>query len=101
MKQWLVLILLLVVAAGTFIPCCELDDCCADQIVNKSNHDKHKSEGACSPFFACATCSASVALTKPIQLVEPTVEKTVYHPVAVKFNLPSYSSSLWQPPRLS
>jgi len=99
MKKWLVLILLFIVVAGTIVPCCAVDDCCADHLTNTTNHDKHKNEGTCSPFFACPTCPGFVELSKALQLVEPIVEKTVHHEVIVKFNLPTYSASFWQPPR--
>jgi hypothetical protein len=98
MKKWLVLILLLITAAGTFVPCCGIDDCCADQAI-AANHNNHENEGICSPFFACATCSASVELTKTIQLDFPSAESLVHQHAIMKSDLPSYSSSFWQPPR--
>jgi hypothetical protein len=98
-KKWLFFILLLITAAGTFIPCCSIDDCCADQVTKTTNHDKHTSEGTCSPFFACTTCPGFAETAVPVQLAEPVTEKTVYHQTIVKFNLPAYSSSFWQPPR--
>ena len=99
MKKWLATILILIVAAGTFIPCCGIDDCCADQPANTSNHDKHNDEGACSPFFSCATCPGSIVVTKTIHIEFALAEKTIHHQTIVKFNLPVYSSSFWQPPR--
>jgi hypothetical protein len=98
MKNWLVCILLFITATGTFIPCCSVDDCCADRLVN-TNHDKHNNEGTCSPFFACATCPGSVELAKPIQLDFPRVENLVHYEETIRFTLPSYSSSFWKPPR--
>jgi hypothetical protein len=99
MKKWSILILLLITAAGTFIPCCGVDDCCADQIAKSTRHEKRQTEGTCSPFFACASCSGFVELSKPIQLIQPVVEKQVHHENIVKFNLATYFSSFWQPPR--
>jgi hypothetical protein len=99
MKKWLVIMLLLVVAAGTFVPCCGVDDCCADQLTNTTNHDRHKNEGACSPFFACATCPGSVIVTNAVQIQIPVAEKPVHHQPLLKFNLPTFSPSFWQPPR--
>jgi len=98
MKIWLVLILLIVTAAGTFIPCCGVNDCCADQVA-ASNHDNHENKSICSPFFACATCPASVELTKTIQLDVPSAESLVHQHAIIKADLPPYSSSFWQPPR--
>lgn len=99
MKKFFVFLLLLITAAGTFIPCCGVDDCCADQVTNTTNHDKHKNEGGCSPFFACATCTSSIEMTKPVQIEFPNVEKIIHHKAIVKFDLSTYSSSFWQPPR--
>jgi hypothetical protein len=99
MKKGLVFILLLIIAAGTFFPCCEIDDCPADRISsNTTNHD-NKKEGNCSPFFACATCQGFAELAKPIRLTGPIIEKIVHHQTIVKLNLPTYFSSFWQPPR--
>src|SRR3954447_24789143 len=99
MKKWLVFILLLITTAGTFIPCCSIDNCSADRPANTSNHQKHQNEGTCSPFFACATCPGFVELAKPIQLAKPLVEKIIYYQSILKFSLPTFSSSFWQPPR--
>jgi hypothetical protein len=99
MKKWLVFILLLIVAAGTFVPCCGSDDCCAEQSIDITNHDRHENEGTCSPFFTCATCTASVIVTKAIQIDFPKLEKPVHYTAIVKFNLPVYSPTFWQPPR--
>lgn len=99
MEKWFAFVLFLIVAAGTFVPCCGVDECCADQLPASANHDKHKSEGACAPFFACATCPGSVELTNSIHLVFPKVEKTVHHQARLTFNLSTYSPSFWQPPR--
>jgi hypothetical protein len=99
MKKWLAILLVLITAAGTFIPCCGVDDCCTDTMASKSGHDDHQDEGTCSPFFACATCPGSVELTKTIQLPTPETEKVVHHQPSLKFVLPVYTSSFWQPPR--
>src|SRR4029078_1900165 len=91
MKNWLVFILLFITTACTFIPCGGFDECCADQVANTANRDRHQTEGACSPFFACATCPGFVELTKQIQLCNPMVEKRVYHQTLLKLDLPTYS----------
>lgn len=101
MKNWLVLVLLLITAAGTFIPCCQVDDCAADRITSPSKNDDRKQEGTCSPFFACATCSGFVALSKSIQITPPIAVRQVHHEQIVKSDLLSYTSSFWQPPRVS
>jgi hypothetical protein len=99
MKNWLVCILLFITATGTFIPCCSVDDCCADRLVNTTNHDKHNNEGTCSPFFACATCPASVELAKSVKLDFLAVGNLIHHQQIIELPLPSYSSSFWKPPR--
>jgi hypothetical protein len=99
MKKWLVWILLLITTVGTFVPCCSLDDCCTAEVAGTINHNKHKDEGTCSPFFACATCPGFIELTKPIQLNFPETENLIHHQSIVKLSLPTYSSSFWQPPR--
>ncbi|ANE52137.1 hypothetical protein [Flavisolibacter tropicus] len=99
MNKWLTIILLLIITAGTFIPCCSVDDCCIEQQATTTNREKHTNEGACSPFFACTTCPGFVALATPIQLAEPYKELTIHHQGTVTFQLPSYFSSFWQPPR--
>ena len=75
------------------------DECCADQFAKTTSHDKHQKEGACSPFFACATCPGFVQLTKPVQLADPIIEKTIHHQAMLKIDLTTYSCSFWQPPR--
>jgi hypothetical protein len=98
-KKWLALILFFITAAGSFIPCCVVDDCCADKVNAACNHEKHQDECACSPFFACTTCSVSVELPKPIQLIQPLIEKPIHHEQVVIFDLNAYAASFWQPPR--
>jgi hypothetical protein len=98
-KNWLVIILLIITAAGTFIPCCGFDDCCAGQLATSSNHKDHPSEGTCSPFFACATCPGFVMLSDRIQFIQPAAEKQVHHEGMVNHHLSTYVSSFWQPPR--
>jgi hypothetical protein len=98
-KNWLVIILLIITAAGTFIPCCGVDDCCADEFAATSNHKDHQSEGTCSPFFACATCPGFVLLSDRIQIIQPVPVKQVHHEEIVNHILSTYASSFWQPPR--
>jgi hypothetical protein len=99
MKSWVALILVMITAAGTFVPCCGVDDCCAGQFAASSNQEKHQAEGTCSPFFACAACPGFVELVNRIQLVQPLFAKQVHHERMVNHNLTTYFSSFWQPPR--
>ena len=99
MKRWLVLFLVVITTAGMVIPCCNVDNCCADQLVFAGSHDEHSTEGSCSPFFACATCPGFVQLFQPVQLVQPAKEKQVHHERIINTSLTTYCSSFWQPPR--
>lgn len=98
MKKWIVFILLFITAAGTLIPCCQEDDCVTDQLTASPTENNHKKEGACSPFFSCATCPSFVELAKSIQILPPIVEKLVHHEMVIP-GLKGYSTAFWQPPR--
>ncbi len=89
----------MVTAAGTFFPCCVSDACCADQVTNSSHSGKKQQEGACSPFFACATCPGFTEISKPILLVLPVFETQVHHEINIVPDLSAYASTFWQPPR--
>lgn len=99
MMKWLVLLLVFMITAGTFIPCCGAADCCADQPAGTGSANEHKTEGTCSPFFACGACSGFVQLYKPVHVASLFVEKQVHYSTIPTFNLSTYSPSFWQPPR--
>jgi hypothetical protein len=99
MKTWLTFILLLIVVAGTFSPCCLVDACNEQELTSSQKENKQQPEGNCSPFFACATCPASVELSKPMELIIPVEQKPVHHHQLVKFNFTTYTASFFQPPR--
>ena len=99
MKKWAVIIMLFITSAGTFFPCCLVDDCSADKPASSHNENKQKEEGTCSPFFACTACAAFVEITKPLQLTEPVFQKPIHHEKVFSFILSNYSHSFWQPPR--
>jgi hypothetical protein len=92
MKKWLAILLIMITAAGTFLPCCSEPE--------TESQANHQNKGACSPFFACATCPGSVELAKTIQLPSPVIEKIVHHQTTISLRLPHYAASYWQPPRL-
>jgi hypothetical protein len=101
MKKWAVIIMLFITSAGTFFPCCLIDDCCVDKSGSTShNENQQKEKGNCSPFFACAACAAFVELAKPIQLTEPVFQKAVHPEKMFSSILSGYFHSFWQPPRL-
>ncbi|HEX8676034.1 MAG TPA: hypothetical protein VF700_02380, partial [Segetibacter sp.] len=92
-------ILLLITLTGTFFPCCLVDECNDEEIAAAQKENKQQSEGACSPFFACATCPGFTAMSKPVQVVQPETENRLHHETLVVFNLPTFASCVWQPPR--
>lgn len=97
MEKWIIFLLLLITTAGTFIPCCQRDNCCADQSIN-TKHENSKNEGTCPPF-ACATCFGFVELTNPIQSIQLLVQKQVHYEMFEVLNLSTFSATYWQPPR--
>lgn len=101
MQKWLVLILLITTTVGTFVPCCLVDNCNQEEAANTQTENRPKQEGACSPFFACVTCSGFTHMSKPVQISELVKEKQVHYETLIVFNPSTYTSSFWQPPRLS
>lgn len=99
MKKWLTFLLLLITLTGTFFPCCLIDECNDEEIATAQQENKDQPEGNCSPFFACATCSGFTEMTKTVQVKQPVVENQVHNENLLIFNLSTYSSSFWQPPR--
>lgn len=99
MKKWLLFLLLIITAAGSFIPCQD-NDCCAESLITSSTDHNHK-EGTCSPFFSCATCPGVVELPKLFQLVLPFVGRLQHHEAMATFDLSAYPASFWQPPRIA
>jgi len=99
MKKWLSFLLLLITLAGTIYPCCLEDECNDKEMATALQENEQSPEGACSPFFACASCEGSVEMSKLVQIVQPVIENQVLHETLVVFNLSTYSSSFWQPPR--
>ena len=98
LKKWLAILLLMITAAGTFIPCCQTDDCSADQISHSD--DPPKPEGSCSPFFSCATCTGFVEITNPVQLPGKVEDAALIHPERpMILHLSHYQDFLLQPPR--
>ena len=101
MKKWFSFFLLLVTLAGTFYPCCLEDECSEEEVTNNGADNKRQGEGACSPFFACATCNGFATMYPQISIPHPVAGTQVHHEKLVSFNLATFSSSFWQPPRCS
>ncbi len=99
MKKWLTFLLLLITLTGTFYPCCLVDECNDEEIATAQKENKKQTEGNCSPFFACATCAGFIQMSNLVQIITPIIENQVHHERLVIFNLTTYSSSFWQPPR--
>ena len=99
MKRWLTFILLLVILAGTAFPCCLIDECNDEELAAAQQENKKQTEGNCSPFFACASCQGFAEMSKPVQIIHPVIENKVHHETFIIFNLTTYASSFWQPPR--
>jgi hypothetical protein len=102
MKKRFAFLLLLVTLAAVFFPCCGNDNCLNEVPTSQStNHDNHKTEGACSPFLSCGNCAgftqfANAGFTPFIQKQKPAHFARVISPT-----LTTYSVSLLQPPRIS
>jgi hypothetical protein len=99
MKKWLTFLLLLVTLLGTFFPCCLVDECNDEELAASPKENKKQSEGNCSPFFACATCPGFAEMINPVPIIQPVKENQVHHETLAVFNLTTFASSFWQPPR--
>jgi hypothetical protein len=99
-KKWFTFLLLLITMTGTFCPCCIEDDCADEpQQEQTSAHNTHKSEGACSPFFACGTCAPSVdPLHAGVELAV-SLGLSISHQSYYLLQLSSYNAPFFQPPR--
>ncbi len=91
-------ILLLLTASGTFFPCCTQDEC-ANEIATSTAGDADHDKGACSPFFACATCPGAAELHKVALAPVPETEVVMHREVVYFERLSTFSSSFFQPPR--
>ncbi len=92
----LIVLLLLLISAGSFIPCCQ-EECTAESINGDSHSDEE--EGTCSPLFSCAANPSFVVLTKMELILADGGLKQQHEPRFFYFNLPAFSKTLWQPPR--
>ena len=99
LKQVLAIFLFFITVAGSFIPCCETDECEAEQKLE--GHSKEP-EGNCSPFFSCTTCHYPLVPTPQLQFSFVIPQKKPLHinrQELLKFS--GYTSPRFQPPRLS
>ena len=102
MKKWLAFLLLLITMAGSLIPCCEVDDCAADQTITQQDTTipDNSEEGTCSPFYSCTSCTGFTQLAKPVVLPEAMDENSVHHAGRYNMRITSFAAAFWQPPRL-
>jgi hypothetical protein len=102
MKKWFAFVLLLITIAGSFIPCCEVDNCSADQAVTQQDiqNDSDRKEGTCSPFYSCQTCAGFTQLAKHVIVPELISEATVHYERWYTYRTTFFTASFWQPPRL-
>lgn len=102
MKKWLTFLLLLITFVTTFYPCCSKDNCCNDEFKsNTTNHNNHKSEGNCSPFVACSSCSGFIQMVNVVEVPSIQEVKTIHHSKVVTLTLSTYTTSLLQPPQVA
>jgi hypothetical protein len=96
--KWLILFLSFVVMAGSFMPCCPLDN--YQEEITSGKQQGHE-KGMCSPFFACGSCAGFVQLAKHVSVPVLSVEQTVHHERIATSFVSGYYSSFFQPPRSS
>lgn len=98
-KKWVSIFFLLLVAAGSFIPCCAEDDCATEVSATTDKGHSGDDETGCSPFFACGTCAPAIVVHTPVPVnQQPFPEKVTYQFVADD-GLAQYHPSFFQPPR--
>lgn len=98
-KQWFAIILLLITAASTFVPCCA--DGCADEIsaTETTHQEEQDDKGSCSPLFACSTCAPSVIIYIAEPLVNPSTVDNAQFSLFIATPLSTWHPSLFQPPK--
>ena len=102
MKMWITFLLLLIATLATFCPCYTKDDCSNDELLSEgANHGNHKSEGNCSPFVTCGTCSGFATNIQIVEIPIIKIQKPVHHSRVISLLLGTYSASLFQPPRVA
>jgi hypothetical protein len=100
LKQWFVILLLLITVVATFVPCCA--DGCADEISTTAaaHEDEHDDKGNCSPLFACSTCAPSVIIHTAEPLVTLQAIDHAQFPFFIARPLSTWHPSLFQPPKV-
>jgi hypothetical protein len=99
MKNWLIILTLVITTAGTFYPCCLIDNCCSDEAASAHDKEQQRDENTCSPFFACDACAVSVEIAAGLQMGEPAFQKPTHQDNRSSFILCDYVRLCWQPPK--
>jgi ferredoxin len=107
--KWLACLLSLYVILLSCVPCAACGDCCEDEIAQTDAHNNtqdkhtesdHKTDGVCSPFFACGTCHGAVVSGISLEFPQSAPIATVTQQFFYSDQpLPDYSPVIWQPPK--
>jgi len=99
-KKWLTIFLLVLVAVGSFVPCCAEDDCATEMSADIPDTGHRDDDGTgCSPFFACGTCAPAIVVHSPALISGiPSIKKDRCR-FAADDRLLQYHPSFFQPPR--
>jgi hypothetical protein len=99
-KQFLGILLMLLVAGGAIVPCCTTDDC--NLTARNHNHTgQNEDKGNCSPFFACGTCAQAIESISPsLAAKAPLAIQPQRHSFYLSC-LSNYHASFFQPPKLT
>ena len=100
MKSCFTFVLLLITLLTTFYPCCNVDNCCEDELTSTATkQNDQQPEGNCSPFISCGTCTGFTEMVMMPDIPHISVEKAVHHSRVISVSLSYYISSFLQPPR--
>ncbi|RYY55875.1 MAG: hypothetical protein EOO09_08690 [Chitinophagaceae bacterium] len=92
-------LLLLLVLAGTFIPCCP-DDCGGETTVSEcGSASDGDAKAVCSPFFACPGCAVSIEVPQAVLPVTPSATESPFYNTYLVKPSSEFHSTLFQPPR--
>ncbi|WP_316747066.1 hypothetical protein [Pedobacter gandavensis] len=104
--KWFVCLFSLYVLFLTGVPCNLEDNCCPDEIcIERNNHkkpegQKNQENCPCSPFFACSVCFGVIPATDFIASFQVSPAMSELNFFYSDSYLASFSSNIWQPPKL-
>jgi hypothetical protein len=85
------------------IPCCSLDNCSENKIVQEANDENGNDTGDCgncSPFFTCTGCSGfTISLNNNYVEITPVFISHQYTGFILS-SIPDVHYDFWQPPKL-